>query len=227
MSHAGTEVQLRADHTDQANPANIAPNGDSDPPTYGIATTNGGNHHYGSIGIRTILDKLDAYQDRSVVSRYHLAIINLSDKKMQKLPHHYAATAAADRDENVDLSSEGLTSISSAPPAAFGGPGNLWSPETLLIAAVADCFVLTFKAIARASKFDWISLTCEAKGTLDRVDNVTRFTDITQHVVLDVPQGTDEQMAMRLLEKSEQACLITNSLKSGSRLEATVIIVSK
>lgn len=143
---------------------------------------------------------------------------------MQKLPHHYTATATAGREENVDVGSEGLTVISSAPPAEFGGPGNLWSPETLLIAAVADCFVLTFRAIAGASKLDWISLTCEAKGTLDRVDNVTRFTDIAQHVILDVPQGTDKQLATRLLEKSERACLITNSLKAESRLEATVRI---
>lgn len=143
---------------------------------------------------------------------------------MQNYPHNYAVTAVANRDGNVDLTSEGLTGIRSAPPAEFGGPGDLWSPETLLIAAVADCFILTFKAIAGASKFDWISLQCEAEGTLDRIDNVTRFTEIKLLAILDVPQATDEQKAMRLLEKSEHACLITNSLKSSSHLDATVRI---
>ncbi|HNP37111.1 MAG TPA: OsmC family protein [Woeseiaceae bacterium] len=145
---------------------------------------------------------------------------------MQKFPHHYAVTATTSRDANVDLGSDGLPRIDSAPPAEFGGPGDRWSPETLLVAAVADCFVLTFKAIARASKFDWNALTCAAKGTLDRIDNVTRFTEITLHVVLDVPPGTDEQKAMRFLEKSEHACLITNSLKSSSHLDATVRIAN-
>lgn len=145
---------------------------------------------------------------------------------MQNFPHHYAVTAAANRDGNVDLTSEGLTGINSAPPAEFGGPGDLWSPETLLIAAVADCFILTFKAIAGASKFDWISLKCAAEGILNRVENITRFTEIRLDVVLDVEPGTDEQKALRLLEKSESSCLITNSLKSSSHLHATVKIVN-
>ena len=146
---------------------------------------------------------------------------------MHDLPHHYAVTAAASHDDNVDLTSKGLTRISSAPPAEFGGPGDLWSPETLLIAAVADCFVLTFRAIARASKLDWISLQCDAAGTLDRVDKVTRFTEIKLRVVLEAPPATDEKMAMRLLEKAEQNCLITNSMTSECHLEATVQVASQ
>ena len=35
--------------------------------------------------------------------------------------------------------------------AEFGGPGDLWSPETMLAGAVAGCFILTFRAAARAS----------------------------------------------------------------------------
>lgn len=141
---------------------------------------------------------------------------------MQNLPHHYAVTATAGTEGNVDLTSPGVPAIESAPPAEFGGPGDRWSPETLLCAAVADCFILTFRAIARASKMDWVSLTCNVDGNLDRIDSATQFTDFSLHAVLDVPQGTDESKAMRLLEKSEHACLITNSLKSETRLDAIV-----
>jgi len=143
---------------------------------------------------------------------------------MQNLPHHYAVAATTSSEGNVDLTSPGLTRIDSAPPAEFGGPGDRWSPETLLVAAVADCFILTFKAIARASKLDWESLSCDVDGVLDRVDNVTQFTEFRLRVVLDAPQGTNEQKAMRLLEKSESACLITNSLNSESHLDAEVRI---
>ncbi len=136
---------------------------------------------------------------------------------MQNLPHHYAVTAATSTDGYVDLTSMGLERIESAPPAEFGGPGDRWSPETLLVAAVADCFILTFKAIARASKFDWISLSCEVDGVLDRVDNATKFTGFALRVVLDAPHGTDELKARSLLEKAEHVCLITKSL-NGSRL---------
>ncbi len=143
---------------------------------------------------------------------------------MQNLPHHYSVAATSTSAGNVELKSPGLTPIESAAPAEFGGPGDLWSPETLLAAAVADCFILSFRAIARASKLDWTSLSCDAEGILDRVEKVTRFTEFNLRVVLDVPAGTDEQKAMRILDKAEHACLITNSMTSETNLDAEVRI---
>ena len=46
----------------------------------------------------------------------------------------------------------------SSAPVEFDGPGDRWSPETLLIAAIADCFILTFRAIACATRMDWQGL---------------------------------------------------------------------
>ncbi len=144
---------------------------------------------------------------------------------MQNLPHHYSVAAMVSYEGNVNLTSPGLARIDSAPPFEFGGPGDRWSPETLLVAAVADCFVLSFKAIARVSKMDWVSLNCDVGGVLDHIDKLTQFTEFRLRVVLDVLQGTDQQKAMRLLEKSERSCLISNSLKSVTHLDAEVRIV--
>jgi organic hydroperoxide reductase OsmC/OhrA len=141
---------------------------------------------------------------------------------MQKLPHHYRAAATSRPESNVDLSSPGLDNLVSAPPAEYGGPGDKWSPETLLVAAVADCFVLTFKAIARASKFDWSSVACNVEGVLDRQDDVTRFSSVQIRAVLDVPVGTDEVRARRLLDKAEENCLVTRSLTASPTLDAEV-----
>ncbi|MEN8185384.1 MAG: OsmC family protein [Myxococcota bacterium] len=116
----------------------------------------------------------------------------------------------------------GVPSLRSAPPSQFGGPGDQWPPETLLVAAIADCYVLTFRAVARASKLAWVSLGCEVQGTLDRVERVTRFTEFRVRASLRVPPGTDEERARRLLARAEQSCLITNSLEATSHLEATV-----
>jgi hypothetical protein len=67
---------------------------------------------------------------------------------MEPLPHHYQVCVESRPESRAEISSVGLTPLSSAPPAEFDGPGHLWSPETLLVGAVADCFVLTFKSIA-------------------------------------------------------------------------------
>jgi organic hydroperoxide reductase OsmC/OhrA len=141
---------------------------------------------------------------------------------MQEFPHHYAVTASARTDGEVSLESARLPGLRSAPPAEFGGPGDRWSPETLLVAAIADCFVLTFRAIAGVSRFPWISVSCEVAGTVDRVDRVTQFTAFEVRARLRVPAGTKEDQALRLLTKAEQSCLVTNSLKAGSHLDAVV-----
>lgn len=143
---------------------------------------------------------------------------------MQDLPHQYLVAAAANNSGSVTLSSSGVADLESAPPAEFGGPGDQWSPESLLVAAVADCFVLSFRAIARASKLEWTTLDCEANGTLDRVERAAQFTAFAVRATLSVPAATDAAKAERLLQKAEQACLITNSLKAESHLDATVVV---
>ena len=141
---------------------------------------------------------------------------------MQDYPHTYVVAASAQSDSNTTTSSPGLADLEVAAPAEFGGPGDQWSPETLLVAAVADCFILSFKAIARASKMEWTSLSCDVDGVLEKVDRVTQFTAFHIRATLDVPDGTREDKAERLMAMAEKSCLITNSLIADSDLEAEV-----
>ena len=141
---------------------------------------------------------------------------------MQGFPHAYHVSAKASADANVTLASSGLDDIEAAPPAEFDGPGDKWSPETLLASAVAACFVLSFKAVARASKLEWTSITCNTEGTLDRVEKKTSFTALTNHVKLTVPAGTDTEKAEKLLHKAEDVCLISNSLNADVSLKCEI-----
>lgn len=145
---------------------------------------------------------------------------------MQDLPHHYHVNASAEAEGNIALKAEDLPQLVTAPPAEFGGPGDQWSPETLLVGAVADCFILTFRAIARASKLEWTNLECSAEGVLDRVERVTRFTAFTVRATLTVPAGSDPDKARRLLEKAEESCLVTRSMLAESHLEAEVVVAA-
>lgn len=145
---------------------------------------------------------------------------------MQDLPHHYHVTANAELEGNVVLKANDVPQLVTAPPAEFGGPGDQWSPETLLVGAVIDCYILTFRAIARASKLEWSNLECSAEGVLERVDRTTLFTSVTVRAKLTVPTGTDTAKAQRLMEKAETACLITQSLSATAHLEAEVVVES-
>jgi len=145
---------------------------------------------------------------------------------MQEFPHHYQVAARAGNEGDVQLNSPRLTILRSASPAEFGGPGDRWSPETLLTAAVADCFILTFRAVARASKLPWTSLRCEITGTLDRIERTTQFTGFELTAHLDVPAGTSVEQARHALEKAEHNCLVSNSLKAAVHLQTDVQVAT-
>ncbi|MGO9515336.1 MAG: OsmC family protein [Steroidobacteraceae bacterium] len=142
---------------------------------------------------------------------------------MHPFPHHYLVNAAVRPDGDVPLSTEGVRVIESAPPREFDGPGNQWSPEGLLTAAVLDCFVLSFRAIAAASKYAWVSLESSTRGTLDRVEGKMRFTRFETRAKLHVPPGADIERAKKLLEKAEHTCLVSNSLSSERHLTVEVV----
>lgn len=142
---------------------------------------------------------------------------------MQPYPHTYRATAAAGPAGRVIVGSPGLPSLETAPPPEFGGPGGAWSPETFLCAAVADCFLLTFRAVARAAHFEWRELECRIDGVLERVGSSSQFTRYTAIVRLHVPPGADPVKARRLLEQAEHGCLIANSLRGARALEIEIV----
>jgi organic hydroperoxide reductase OsmC/OhrA len=99
----------------------------------------------------------------------------------------------------------------------------MWSPETLLCASLADCFVLTFRAVTRAARLEWLHLECRVEGILERVGQVPQFTRYTTFVTLTVPAGTDIMKARELLERAERGCLIANSLHGTRALKAEVV----
>jgi organic hydroperoxide reductase OsmC/OhrA len=141
---------------------------------------------------------------------------------MEGYPHHYLANAVGGTEGHVVVSGEGLPPLDTQSPPQFGGPDGVWSPETMLSATVANCFVLSFRAIARASKFDWITLECDVDGILDRVERIPYFTEFNVHAKLRVPDDSKLELAQRLLEKAEQICLITASLKAEITLTTDI-----
>lgn len=143
---------------------------------------------------------------------------------MHPYPHLYTVQASATPEGHVPVTSPGLPALSTAPPAEFDGPGDLWSPETLLCAAVADCFLLSFRGVARAAKFAWDSLECSVDGTLNRLEGKTHFTHVVVKATLRAPAGTDQEKAIKLMERAEHVCLVSNSLVAERRIEASVIV---
>ena len=130
--------------------------------------------------------------------------------------HHYEVKVDWQSDRKGLMSSPVLNeelAVATPPEFPKGMPG-IWSPEHLLVAAVNSCLMTTFLAIAENFKFDFIDFESNASGKLEKVDGKFMISEITLSPVLTITADADQEKAMRILQKSEAACLISNSIKS-------------
>jgi organic hydroperoxide reductase OsmC/OhrA len=142
---------------------------------------------------------------------------------MKPLPHAYDVRLAGAPDGYATLAAAGLPDVRSALPPAFDGPGDAWSPEHLLLAATAACFFFTLREVARVSRVELAAVEVSASGTVDRPDGRVRFTEIVLRPRLTVGPDADRARVMRVIEKSERACLVSASLSTPVRLEPEIV----
>lgn len=122
------------------------------------------------------------------------------------------------------ISSDALpTKIEVATPPEFdkGVPG-IWSPEHLFTASVLSCFMTTFLAVAEFSKLEFEDFDCNAEGILDKVEGKFLMTEINITAKLKIADLSKAERAERILEKSEAACLISNSIKTKVNLTCEI-----
>lgn len=141
---------------------------------------------------------------------------------MHPFPHRYTVRASGPPEGLVTVKGDGLAAIETSAPPEFGGPEGNWSPESLLVAAVADCFVLSFRAVARASALSWRHLEVAVEGLLDKADGGAQFTLFTLDVRLVLNPDAAETLAHAAVAKAKRACLVTNSLKAQCELNVHV-----
>jgi peroxiredoxin-like protein len=144
------------------------------------------------------------------------------EDSMKPLPHRYRVALNGGATGYAAVSAEGLANLASAPPAEFDGPGDAWSPEQFLLAAVATCFMFTLRAVAQASRVDFVSLELGVEGIVDRRDGQMRFSEIVLRPRLQVRAATEADRALRALEKAERTCIVSASLATPLRLEAEI-----
>jgi organic hydroperoxide reductase OsmC/OhrA len=98
------------------------------------------------------------------------------------------------------------------PPEFRGGVEGFWSPEELLVAAVASCFELTFRSIADRRDLDLIELDVRATG---HVTQLARgrigFLAIELDVLIETKLG-DEGIAEAAAHRAHDLCIVGHAL---------------
>jgi len=150
-------------------------------------------------------------------------------------PHYYNVKISWSNDRkgimcspelNALTNQNGCIEVATPPQFPKGIPG-IWSPEHLFTASVSSCFMTTFLAIAENSKLEFTEFHCNSKGKLEQVDGKFRMSEIILEPHVSIVNEADIEKAQRVLQKSEVACLISNSINSKVFLFPTVEVVSK
>lgn len=135
---------------------------------------------------------------------------------MSAITHQYEVSVNWENARMGTLSAPELeTKIQVATPPQFpNGMENIWSPEHLFVAAVNSCLMTTFLSIADNSKLKFDHFNSKAVGTLEMVEGKYMMSEVTLMPELLITHEEDKEKAARILQKSEAACLISNSIKS-------------
>lgn len=138
--------------------------------------------------------------------------------------HHYQATilwSGADQEPTEDYraySREYLIRmkdktdiIASADPAFLGNDG-LHNPEDLLLASLSACHMLSYLALCARKKVSVIAYEDTAKGKMEMIDGVIRFSEVRLYPNVVISTDTNPERATRLHAQAHSECFIANSV---------------
>lgn len=152
-------------------------------------------------------------------------------KSVNMEPHYYNVDINWNTDRkgvmcSPELIKDAGSCIEVATPPEFPkGIAGIWSPEHLFTAAVSSCLMTTFLSIAENSKLEFTNFSCKSKGKLEQVDGKFMMSEIILEPVVTINDEKDREKAERVLQKSESACLISNSVKSKIIMHSTIKVI--
>ncbi len=112
------------------------------------------------------------------------------------------------------------------PPEFPKGIAGLWSPEHLFVGAINSCLMTTFLAIAENSKLAFSEFDSKAIGKLEMVEGKYMISEVILEPVVTIEDEYQRDRALRILQKSEANCLISNSIKSKIIFNPTIKILN-
>lgn len=156
-------------------------------------------------------------------------IITNFKSKIMEASHNYQVSLTWNQGRTGSITSEVLNdTIEVATPPEFPkGIAGIWSPEHLFVAAINSCFMTTFLAIAENSKLEFFAFDCNAVGKLEKVEGKFQITEVALFPVLTIADASLSEKGIRVMEMSEKACLITNSVISKVILQPKVKLLKQ
>jgi organic hydroperoxide reductase OsmC/OhrA len=133
---------------------------------------------------------------------------------MQKFPIEFLSTAKATGvfETPWAIHSGSLQAVC-AIPSSFGGSGGGFSPEDLFLQAAMNCFIGTFKVVAKLSKLSYSEVQVAGKLLVDRNDQGKTMMK-TIHLEISVSDADPAARLETIVAKTIRDGFILNSIKS-------------
>jgi len=135
---------------------------------------------------------------------------------------HYETTVVWKTEKEGRLHAGGNPEICVATPPDFGGPHGNWSPEQLLISAVAGCLMTSaLYYLERAG----VNLRCyigNAIGTMDKTPEGLAFTRVRVEISITVADDSHVEKARKAAARAEKSCPISKALQCLVEVHAVV-----
>lgn len=133
-----------------------------------------------------------------------------------------AGYRAYGRDHVVSV--DGKPAILGSAARAFHGDVDRWNPEEMLIAALAQCHLLSYLYVAVANGIVVESYDDRAEGVLvTGADGGGRFREVVLRPVVTISAG-DPELARRIHADAEGLCFIASSVNFPVRHEPTIVV---
>lgn len=120
--------------------------------------------------------------------------------------------ASYSREVRLEIAGKPALRASAAP--VFRGDASLWNPEDMLIASLATCHCLGYLALAARAGIPVQRYEDEARGTMDLVEKVMRFTRVVLRPTVTLAPGAEAHVdrARALHDKAHHECFIASSV---------------
>jgi len=123
-----------------------------------------------------------------------------------------------------DVAATGRPTIAGSADPAFRGDPQRWNPEDFLVAALAECHMLTFLHLAAVNGVIVTGYVDAATGTMEmNRDGSGQFSEVTLHPVVTVQDESMREKALSLHEPAGEMCFIARSVNFPVRHDGTVV----
>lgn len=146
----------------------------------------------------------------------------MSTPHMKPKSWHYENTVTWQGEKKGVLSAADKPDIQVATPPEFRGHAGIWSPEDMFVASVNCCIMTTFLYFAARMDIELVGYRSTVGGTVESQPDGLSFTEMTVKPHVLVASDENRKKAQEALERSEEACLISRSIKTAVAVQPWV-----